>query len=92
MIMKEDERVTKSRKLSAGRFRERCADMESMKAVKVWWHEFGKVSSVGSRGEYHHLRCIRTVSRHCTEDILDIVTNDCIRQLRQRSGSLWLEV
>ena len=91
-MKKEDERVTKSRKLSAGRFRERCAEMESMKAVKVWRHELGNESSKGSRGEYHHLRYIRTASRHCAEDILDIVTNDCIRQLRQRSGGLWLEV
>lgn len=72
--------------------RERCEETESTKAVRVWRHELGNVSSVGSTGEYHHLQCIRRVSRDCTEDILDIVTNDCIRQLRQRSGRVWLEV
>lgn len=35
MIMNEDERVTKSTKLSAGRLRDRCADTERRRAVKV---------------------------------------------------------
>ena len=59
MIMNEDERVTKSTKLSAGRFRERWADTESKKAVNVCRHELGNEVSVGKIGEYHHLRCIR---------------------------------
>jgi hypothetical protein len=92
MIMKEDERVTKSTKLSAGRLRERWLDTERIRAVKVWRHASGKDSSKGSTGAYHHLDCIRQVYTRGAEDILDIVPNDGVCQLREGCCRLWLEL
>ena len=54
-IMIEEELVTKSRKVSAGRFRERCVEIDRMNAVNVCRLAEGNDSSVGSIGEYHHL-------------------------------------
>jgi hypothetical protein len=92
MIINDDERVVKSRKMSAGRLRERCADMERRKAVRVWRTALGNDSSAGKTGAYHHLHSIRQGYSHNAGNILDIVANDGIRQLCERGRRLWLEL
>lgn len=52
----DDECVTKSRKVSAGLLRERCAEIDKVKAVNVCRQAVGNVNSEGRIGEYHHLR------------------------------------
>lgn len=51
----EEEFVTKSKNVSAGRLRERFVDRDVMKLVRVVRHVEGKARSVGTIGEYHHL-------------------------------------
>ena len=51
----DDEFVRKSRKVSAGRFRERWPETERRKATRVCRHVSGNAISAGRIGEYHHL-------------------------------------
>lgn len=54
-MMTDDELVANSKKVSAGRLRERLSEREDMKLARVWRHAAGKARSVGRMGEYHHL-------------------------------------
>jgi hypothetical protein len=51
----EEELVRKSKKVSAGRFRERCVDTERINAVRVCRQALGNDISEGRMGVYHHL-------------------------------------
>lgn len=55
MIMKDEDLVTNSTKVSAGRLRERCVETDIRKAINVWRHELGNSVSAGMIGLYHHL-------------------------------------
>ena len=51
----EDEFVRKSRKVSAGRLRDRWDEIACRKPVSVRRQAKGNLFSSGSTGEYHHL-------------------------------------
>jgi hypothetical protein len=83
MIMNDEERVTKSTKLSAGLFRERWDETDMRKAIRVWRQEAGNEFSVGSTGEYHHLHSVRPGIPQHPPNIPDIVPYDGIGQLSE---------
>jgi hypothetical protein len=90
--MNEEERVTKSTKLSAGRFRERWEETDIRKAVRVRRHSAGNESSEGSMGEYHHLNTVRYGHLPGSPYILYIVPNHSVSELSECGRSLWTEV
>lgn len=89
----EEELVTKSRKVSTGRLRERWLESDKRKVTRVWRHAAGNEFSAGSTGVYHHLdmvsHCARKV-RMCP-GILDIVADDGICKDGQGSRRVWPE-
>lgn len=54
-IMMELEFVTKLSRVSAGRLRDRLEERDTMNFVNICWQAFGKETSVGTIGVYHHL-------------------------------------
>ena len=60
----EEELVTKSRNVSAGRLRERFEENDRIKALKVWRQVDGKMRSEGINGEYHHLTPLAVTKSH----------------------------
>lgn len=51
----EEAFVRKCRNISAGRFREICDDIETIKRVRAVRQEAGNAGLVGRIGSYHHL-------------------------------------
>jgi hypothetical protein len=83
----EEELVTKSRKVSTGRLRERWLERETMKLTRTWRQAEGNESSPGRTGEYHQLHQCQSGlgERERQECILDIIANDGVGEEVQSS-------
>lgn len=80
--MIDEEFVTKSRKASAGLFRERCEEIVRRKRANVCRQDEGNEISRGSRGEYHQLGALASLFGNSNmSSILDIIADYRVRQV-----------